>query len=231
MGVDVEMFAAINADRTEDEIFKAAVQMHERFGLWVNREKRVHGITAVSEEPFYDLQGGVPEGMKLVEVHTLARYYGPGYARGDCLKIVGMAEFLEYTWPEAVVWYGSDSGDWLEKFPAEKRDELKRFFFENGGVPYYARGFGGGETHTCEWCAMPISVHTASGGWYMGTCDGCGGKFIYGPEIGWSEAEQYADFEKAKTQALIKVSAQSPQRSPLQEQAPTNENARVTKGN
>lgn len=46
-----------------------------------------------------------------VEVATMARYYGPGYERGDWPTIYGAIRVLQAAFPEATVYYGGDSSD------------------------------------------------------------------------------------------------------------------------
>ena len=201
------MFAEIAAERSEDEIRRVAVSLAKCFGagsFWIERDKDQHALTAVdSADEWYELPTRRPD-TRLVKLHTLARYYGRGYERGDILSIIGWAELIESKWPEARIFYGGDSGGYLGEFAPEQRAELKRYFFDVGHEPYCGHTMPGKpQPPVCEFCDLTANEHTWGMGFVRATCSGCAQSWIGDERTGrWHEMKAREKFDEARERIL-----------------------------
>lgn len=74
-----------------------------------------------------------------VAVQTLARYYGPGYERGDWPRIYGAIRILQAAFPEARVFYGGDSSDDGQECTEEFLAGIWEHFLSPNGDDYHQR--------------------------------------------------------------------------------------------
>lgn len=129
-----------------------------------------------------------PPGKLFLTIDIYSRYYGPGYERGDCLLICGIAEWCEINIPSCRVFYGGDSsGVLLELFDAEARAKLRAHFYSLHGRDYFASSFFKSQTKPdvsdCKLCTpnyVPVqygsgpgyaAYHCAVCGYYFETRD------------------------------------------------------------
>lgn len=100
MGVDVNLYAEANPTDAELERAEAFFTARSWFGdTWDGTSTvLVRDDSVWLESP-------------RVVVQTMARYYGPGYERGDWPAIYGAIRVLQATFPDAKVFYGGDSTD------------------------------------------------------------------------------------------------------------------------
>jgi hypothetical protein len=108
MGLDANIYAVGN-------ISDAALERGREF-------LRERGIEeALTRSTYYE--------DERVEVHTLDRYYGPGYERGHWPRIFEMIVTLRAAFPDATVHYGSDSDDYAPEVDDERLASLWAHWF------------------------------------------------------------------------------------------------------
>lgn len=116
MGIDAVILCTPRKVLTTDEILDASRRLVRAVGadfFWFGLEGDRHALQLV-ERGEYDW-GVYESGAKQVlSVNTLSRYYGPGYERGNFLKIHGVCEWLEVN--VGPVYYGGDSYDELSRW-------------------------------------------------------------------------------------------------------------------
>jgi hypothetical protein len=130
MGVDVEFKA-----RTTGQLPEPVATLAARFREAMPFEYEVGG------QRYPDLTWDEYDPIPTLEVHTLMRYYGPGYERGHWPSIRAMGDWLaEALDGVSEVRYGGDSADeWEELTPwAEARAECETCWDRFGNEPYQA---------------------------------------------------------------------------------------------
>jgi hypothetical protein len=132
MGIDAVMAVALKSEND-------AAILNERF-----RKAHCKDDTLLNDEKDQDLVGGRPfqnaewsEYVNTFGVHTgFHRFYGRGYERGPCLKIITQLEWLR-SQPEVLeVFYDGDCGDGLQKWTKEDSEKTLWHFFKVGHSPY-----------------------------------------------------------------------------------------------
>lgn len=186
MGVDAEMFVRTRVPLSELEVRKLSVDLVECFGtdnLMVTRPGQFtwepEGRHALQIVDKYEQDGPdiLPEpGEQFIRVHLFNRYYGRGYERGHLPAIIMVAMWLEARIPDAVIWYGGDSsGVCAEPFGPKERDELWRYFCDQGHRRYNSIWGRGEKEQTCAFCADNVMTTCMWAGDTTGyVCNGCG---------------------------------------------------------
>lgn len=231
MGVDAEMLVIIDDPEnhlTEKQVLDVSVRMCKTIGFgffFVHKNCDLdisgdghHALSIIKphEDEEYEsqhlgkccyFQDGdtivAKPNQQFIRVHMWARYYGPGYERGDALKILATAEFLERNINGSRILYGGDSsGICAEPFDAGARAELRDYFFKYAHRPYrerknpfYANPKPILECKTCE----TEAIHSGGGrGEEYYYCDGCGIKLAFNPETGdlWRRSNIDREFTK-----------------------------------
>ena len=184
MGVDSLMYVKVRRKLTETELRRASWQLCAVFGadrFFVTRPGGngvgdggggQHALERVDwDDDFRELN---PEpGGTLVECHVATRYYGPGYERGDLSLLVGVAMFLEATWPGSEVWYGGDSGAGLKLFDHAARLALVQHAASERGADYRMHDPAGVPSQMCGFCRAPMTQGMWGGSYQGYFCLGC----------------------------------------------------------
>jgi len=126
-------------------------------------------LCAVDEDDSHWFESCPGAGIRL---HTLDRYYGPGYERGPWPRIAGHIEWLRHRFPDGKVWYGGDSGDTLNKVTDAFMAGMWKHWATVGGEPYRRGGLAGDGAPKC--CGGTIYVNGFCGAERMGYCPVCG---------------------------------------------------------
>jgi hypothetical protein len=126
MGLDVNLYA--EGDYTTEELQAADAYLLARSTLPDPAYNDGHAIVRDSD-------------TGRVELYTLARYYGPGYERGDWPTIYGAIRLMQTAFPRCRVYYGSDSMDDGEECTDEFLAELWEHFLGPNGDDYRTRAW------------------------------------------------------------------------------------------
>lgn len=138
---------------------------------------------AFYREPFffYDDARALEKDGQYIKVNLSGRYYGIDYERGSLHTLIAIAEWIEYNFNGASVFYGGDSDESYSLFDKAAREKLKEHFFKVGHLPYV--GFTlehekGKVKPDCPKCSKPM-IDCGGGGadtfWF---CYGCDNKAI-----------------------------------------------------
>lgn len=184
MGVDARMLVKIQHKEnwmTQGEVTRLAFELGDRFGSEAFFRFNGHNVSILNGAYTQDGEDVEPAfDEQFLEVNLSSRYYGPGYERGDIIQILAIAEFVEFRTQGQIFYGGDSSGICAEPFNADARQEMKRYFFENGHRPYYS-GFGmftQKPACMCELCNEPMADHGGGGGYSFMYCHGCGTRKI-----------------------------------------------------
>lgn len=129
MGLDVNLYAV--ASPTPEELAAAEAYFAERDCGFAD-----HSVFNDSESPFLVIDAAEWHEFPRVEVYTLTRYYGPGYERGPWPIIFGAIVTLQAAFPNASVYYGSDSDDDGLLVTEEFLDEMWQHYLGPNGQDY-----------------------------------------------------------------------------------------------
>lgn len=127
MGIDVNLYAECDPSREQLAAAEDFFTSRTNFGY------RGEGgnVLAVDDDEWFE--------HPRVVVGTMARYYGPGYERGDWPSIYGAIRVLQAAFPEAKVYYGGDSTDDGLECTEELLAEVWEHFLGPHGDDYRAR--------------------------------------------------------------------------------------------
>lgn len=128
MGMDVNLYA--EADPSPERLNAAEEFFRARSALGDPWDHEPNVLRAVDFEWL---------ARPRVEVQTLDRYYGKGYERGDWPRIYGGIRVLQAAFPEARVFYGSDSSDDGEECTEEFLAGVWAHFLSPAGDNYRSR--------------------------------------------------------------------------------------------
>lgn len=134
MGINAMMEVETPAELTPDEVRAISVRLVFAFG----------------RNEFGFIQPGtldwIPEGRHALSIMGprrlevdlgTSRYYSPGYERGDIVTLCGIAEWIEFNIPGAVVYYFGDHVECPEvPWGKAERAEVLAHFYRHG-VAYY----------------------------------------------------------------------------------------------
>jgi hypothetical protein len=145
MGVNAPLVAVTSAPVSAEQLATWNAEALALFGSWSNTgTPRVELCMLDVSEPgeYWDLginPRDVSEaGGAAIDVDLCGeRYYGPGYERGDCKHIIAVAEWVERAIAPALLLYGEDTGERLERFGATERAALLEHFNGPDGDAYY----------------------------------------------------------------------------------------------
>lgn len=127
MGVDVNLYVEIAPTDAELAAADAFFVARSRIGdAWQENDDKI--LYRDVEEWFESPR---------VAVSTLARYYGPGYERGDWPTIYGAIRVLQAAFRGAKVFYGGDSSDDGVECTDEYLAEIWRHFLGHDGDAYH----------------------------------------------------------------------------------------------
>jgi hypothetical protein len=185
MGIDAVMkFVTIN-ELTDDEIRMTHYNLlsicHSSLSIGYGKEREL----CISRKDGCTNQ---------YEVNLMSIYYGPRYERGPIMDFILIAEFLEFTFPGCIVYYGGDCDESYEVFNSYKREELKLHYFINAHRPYNQGGLSS-PTERANGPICPLcKVTTNQYGWGEGkgawSCLACGWNYseLADPIFqGWSD--------------------------------------------
>lgn len=148
MGVDVVLMALTHKRLTDAALAALHVEYRER---WAYPGDDYEGV-------FRERYAENDADDRIIEVHTLARYYGENYERGDWPTIKEVADWLTVRLGEmAEVRYGPDSlGFWDEITRwVDQRDTIEAHWQKCGHLPYrqYFK-----MSCNCDYCANLLSA-------------------------------------------------------------------------
>lgn len=182
MGIDAIMLARIPEVLSKEDVLSLAVDCHEAFGsnVWVNRPRN-HCIEIDNENVWHE---PTKEGETWLRVHLggSGRYYGEGYERGYLANYIAIAKWIEERLPTAQIYYGGDSGDYIEDlFDEKRRNELWKHYCKVGHKPYtgsFSKALGDKDKiQFCDFCHIAMQQNGFSQTGYAAFyCQGCGWK-------------------------------------------------------
>lgn len=180
MGVDAIMLAKVPRVLDKEFVLSLAVDCHEAFGsaVWVYRPDR-HCIEIDNESCWSE---PAKSGETILRIHMggSGRYYGEGYERGPLFYYIAIAQWLEIRLPDAAIYYGGDSSDYVDEvFDKKRRESLWRHFCEVGHKPYngtFSKTLGDGKIRFCNFCHITMNQNgfQQTGQFAAFYCQGCG---------------------------------------------------------
>ena len=128
MGLDILLHAEADPSperlTAAEKVFHAAVGVADRYeGHWSSLE--------IDSEDWYP--------RPRVIANLTQRYYGEGYERGDWPSIYVAIQVFRHLFPEAEVFYGSDSSDDGELVTDDMLREVWRHYLGPDGNAYHER--------------------------------------------------------------------------------------------
>lgn len=188
MGVDAVMYVAnTGPELSSGSVRGLAVRLHGAFGGLVRvvrpggwcGERGRHAI----EIDLLDLYGIRSDNQELadaqlLEVYLSGRYHGVHYERGHLPDYLAIADWPTANIHGAVIFYGGDSGEGIDRLDNERRVELLAHFHKAGNEPY-RHDTGSPQTITplCSFCGVPFNRYGWGGrdmDWGKYACHGCG---------------------------------------------------------
>jgi len=199
MGIAARILVKLSQSATIDdrEVLRASYRLastigHEAFVISDSH----HAISIIT--PYTDEDGYAPElegltvwqqdgpeiiardGEQFLEVNLFSRYYGPGYKRGDWLRLRGIIEWLRRRFPTGSVWYGGDSsGVCASEMDDEALKEIDDVFYASGRYGYTHPKYRGQDGDvTCPRCQEGTANTGGEGDKSFHYCFGCGTSFV-----------------------------------------------------
>ena len=102
MGIDVEMYARLSEEPSAELMAEVEEFFHSRLAMGSGEDSRPD--ESWREYPYLKVEE--EDGEWYVALRTLARYWGPGYERGDWPTIYGFWRAFETFWPGKVHYHG-----------------------------------------------------------------------------------------------------------------------------
>lgn len=199
MGVDAVIQVRFSQKKdvpTKEKLLEVSRAMGDAFGadrFFIDREREQHALSLHTQEYFGHKDKDHVE--ELISVNTWARYYGPGYERGDFPFIIMLCEYLAAVFPNGDVYYGGDSGYRLAPWD-DVNEELWDHFTSSGRRPYVNAfsDFLGRKPPTCGLCKWKYTNNGGGGRDSFWSCTGCGHRIITDSNGKISELNQNEDF-------------------------------------
>lgn len=129
MGVDVNLYAEVVPN--EERLAQAEEFFTARCGIGDPWPEESGTVLSVAAHEWLS--------WPRVEVSTFARYYGPGYERGDWPTIYGAIRTLQAAFPNSRVFYGGDGDDCGVECTDEHLAEIWAHFLGPSGDGYRRR--------------------------------------------------------------------------------------------
>lgn len=180
MGIDAMMSARVPSILSKEEVLSLAVDCHEAFGIGVYVSRPHHHCIEIENDDVWHKPAKEGETWLRIYVGGSGRYYGEGYERGYVGDYILIASWIEERLPSAELFYGGDSGDYIdEPFDKKRRKELWEHYCKVGHKPYtgnFSKALGDKEkVQFCDFCHIVMQQNGFSRtGFAAFYCQGCG---------------------------------------------------------
>lgn len=188
MGLDVRMYVVFPNAINRDDLRRLSWRLGDAFHHssfcpdlssdegWVGALSPMFGCDAVVENGSLPSLPGIPL-SHIAEVQTLARYYGPDYARGSWHDFYAWRNWLVANIPGCRVYYGSDSDGHLDEMTDSWCANMQDYFHAHGHTEYHRAANSALKCPSCG--GGYLSDYGGYGAVTYYRCDGCGAKYEY----------------------------------------------------
>jgi hypothetical protein len=175
MGVDVMMFAVLPKGKhlNEEQIIDYSYRLASIDGIAWHSGHEQRRCIQVDTENIWDVPKRDTD--QLLEIKSLDRYYGIGYARGSFPRIYITAKWIQHNLPDAKVYYGGDCQGSINELWEDQEAKLMEHYLTSGNSEY-RQGWkmpGDPKAPICDFDKKPM-IAAAWGGSRVGYyCPAC----------------------------------------------------------